>query len=253
MVWHAWGSRDSEPLLMLHGGGGSWTHWLRNVEAMAAAGYHVLVPDMPGFGESAKPHGVSDASSMPVPLEAGLTQIIGDQRCAVAAFSFGGIAAGQYINAHPGRVRHLVIAGTPLLGTTFNRLDLKPWRHSASESERLEAHRHNLGSLMLHGPEARSEFALALHAENVERDRMFRRHQRTADSQTVVSILQGVSFPVDVIFGEEDNLYRGHLDTLRTALQTVPKFGSLWLVPGAGHWVQFERAAEFNDLLKAAL
>jgi hypothetical protein len=34
-VWHSWG--DGEPLVLLHGGSGSWTHWLRNVQALAGA------------------------------------------------------------------------------------------------------------------------------------------------------------------------------------------------------------------------
>ncbi|MCD6078130.1 MAG: alpha/beta hydrolase fold protein, partial [Ramlibacter sp.] len=52
VVWHAWGA--GAPLVLLHGGSGSWTHWIRNVEALAVAGRRVLVPDLPGFGDSAR-------------------------------------------------------------------------------------------------------------------------------------------------------------------------------------------------------
>ena len=45
VVWHTWGT--GEPLVLLHGGSGSWTHWIRNVEALAAAGRRVVVPDLP--------------------------------------------------------------------------------------------------------------------------------------------------------------------------------------------------------------
>ena len=47
LVWHAWGDDGDQPLVLLHGGSGSWTHWIRNVEAFAAAGRRVLVPDLP--------------------------------------------------------------------------------------------------------------------------------------------------------------------------------------------------------------
>ena len=36
MVWHRWGeelgqaARDQPPVVLLHGGSGSWTHWVRN-------------------------------------------------------------------------------------------------------------------------------------------------------------------------------------------------------------------------------
>lgn len=53
LVWYSWG--QGRPLLLLHGGSGSWTHWIRNVETLAAAGYQVIAPDLPGSGDSALP------------------------------------------------------------------------------------------------------------------------------------------------------------------------------------------------------
>src|SRR6202012_2762510 len=50
MVWRRWGNGPA--LVLLHGGYGSWTHWLRNVENLASR-YSVLACDLPGLGESA--------------------------------------------------------------------------------------------------------------------------------------------------------------------------------------------------------
>ena len=33
MVWHKWGA--GPPVLLFHGGYGSWTHWIRTVPALA--------------------------------------------------------------------------------------------------------------------------------------------------------------------------------------------------------------------------
>ncbi|MEG2631610.1 MAG: alpha/beta hydrolase, partial [Comamonas sp.] len=42
MVWHVWGEgAGGLPLVLLHGGSGSWTHWVRNIEALVAAGREV--------------------------------------------------------------------------------------------------------------------------------------------------------------------------------------------------------------------
>ena len=49
--WREWGPQDGIPLVALHGGHGSWLHWLGNVDAFANK-YRVLLPDMPGFGDS---------------------------------------------------------------------------------------------------------------------------------------------------------------------------------------------------------
>ena len=42
MVWHCWG--EGKPIVLLHGGSGSWTHWLRNIEPLAARGRRVFRP-----------------------------------------------------------------------------------------------------------------------------------------------------------------------------------------------------------------
>ena len=76
LVWHFWG--EGQPVVLLHGGSGSWTHWVRNIEPLVASGRQVLVPDMPGFGESALWPAGMDASALPEPIEAGLRALAGD-------------------------------------------------------------------------------------------------------------------------------------------------------------------------------
>ena len=52
MVWRVWGS--GEPLVLFHGGSGSWTHWIRNIPELSRH-YELWVPDIPGLGDSAMP------------------------------------------------------------------------------------------------------------------------------------------------------------------------------------------------------
>ena len=52
MVWRQWG--EGPALVLLHGGYGSWTHWLKNIEALARR-YRVIAADLPGLGDSAMP------------------------------------------------------------------------------------------------------------------------------------------------------------------------------------------------------
>jgi pimeloyl-ACP methyl ester carboxylesterase len=81
MVWHTWGQAtrrpELAPLVLLHGGSGSWMHWLRNIPALVDSGRWVLVPDLPGFGDSAVPAGGSDADALPEPMEQGLNMLVG--------------------------------------------------------------------------------------------------------------------------------------------------------------------------------
>ena len=52
MVWRTWGS--GEPVVLLHGGSGSWTHWIKTIPELAEQ-YEVWAPDLPGLGDSAMP------------------------------------------------------------------------------------------------------------------------------------------------------------------------------------------------------
>ena len=45
-VWHVWGASDGPAVVLLHGGSGSWTHWVRNIAPLRDAGWRVLVPDL---------------------------------------------------------------------------------------------------------------------------------------------------------------------------------------------------------------
>jgi len=55
------------------------------------------------------------------------------------------------------------------------------------------------------------------------------------------------------IYGEQDALYRGRMDEVRARLQTARDFRGMTVVPGAGHWVQYERPEAFNAALLAVL
>ena len=49
VCWRIWGK--GQPIIFLHGGYGSWRHWIKQVTYLSKD-YQILVPDMPGFGES---------------------------------------------------------------------------------------------------------------------------------------------------------------------------------------------------------
>jgi pimeloyl-ACP methyl ester carboxylesterase len=51
-------TESGRPLILLHGFMGAGSHWLEQtkVDALAEQGYRVVLPDLRGHGESAKPH-----------------------------------------------------------------------------------------------------------------------------------------------------------------------------------------------------
>ncbi len=259
VVWHVWGSGDASqaspqraPVVLLHGGSGSWMHWLKNIPALLAAGHWVLVPDLPGFGDSSAPVSGMDADVLPEPVEAGLAQLLGPLACDLVGFSFGGMVAGFMAQRFPARVKRLVLVGAPGMGIDpVQPVQLRGWRHLDDPLARNAVHRSNLAALMLHREAAITELAVRVQSANVVRDRMVRRSLARTD--VLARSLQAVHCPVHAIYGLEDVLYRGRADALQSALRQAPDFKGLRWIADAGHWVQFEQPAVFDEALHSAL
>ena len=262
IVWHHWPALGADgaplaemlpipaqpPVVLFHGGSGSWTHWLRNIAPLQAAGRDVWAVDLPGFGDSG--HCGGDADALVEPLAQSMTQL-GLHGVDLVGFSFGGMTAGLLLAAHPTLARQLVLVGAPGLGLTVRRLRLLGWRHLPIPEAQNAAHRHNLAELMLRAPALIDAHLLALHAANVARDRMPRR--RLSDTDILARTLPTLRHPVHAIYGAHDVLYADIQTPLAQALAVAPDFRGLHFIPNAGHWVQFECPQAFDAVLLAAL
>ena len=249
LVWHIWGEQGADPalppLVLFHGGSGSWTHWLRNLLPMAASGRRVLVPDLPGFGDSALPINGVDVDSVPEPLETGLALLLGDTACDVIGFSFGGMTAGLLAHRFPARVLRLILVGAPGFGIQpLVPFKLKGWRHLPSADQQLAAHHHNLQALMLHDPAAITPLVCKMQAANAVRDRMPGR--RLSRTDILARALPEIHSPLYLLYGEYDPFYQGQVALYDTALRAAPHFRALREIHASGHWAQFEQHEAFN-------
>lgn len=253
LVWHTWGAAERPSLVLLHGGSGSWTHWVRNIAALRDAGWRVLVPDLPGFGDSDLPPGCTDVLPLPEHLHAGLQQLAPQGPVQIVGFSFGGMTGALWLAAYPQDAQALVLVGAPGMGLTVpERTPLKGWRHLPNASQQDAVHRHNLMALMLAREDSLDALALAVHRANVLRDRMPRR--RLSSTPIVIEALPNITARISAIYGEHDALYRHRLPEVRDALSRhAPHWGQWHTVAGSGHWVLYEAAEAFNRALLQAL
>lgn len=248
MVWRMWGPPHGRPVLLLHGGSGSWNHWVRNIRALALAGRRVLVPDLPGFGDSAAPARGGDADVLPPILERGARELLGDTAVDVVGFSFGGLCAGLWAAGYPARIEHLVFSGAPsLCSEPPPPLDLRAWASTPQGPARDAIHRHNLMQLMLARVGSADELAIALHGANLARDRM--RGRRISRTDILRRLLPAYDCQLSGLYGADDVLYRHRRKALAEALALAPKFHSLTWIKGAGHWAGFEAHESFDEAL----
>ncbi len=132
MVWRSWGS--GAPLVLLHGGYGSWTHWIRNVLPLSRH-FTVIAPDLPGLGESATPPEPWTAAGLAAIVVAGLDIVL--PRAAaphLAGFSFGGVIGGNVAAQLGDRLSGFTVVGSNGLGLTRSPTELRRVPPGAGES-----------------------------------------------------------------------------------------------------------------------
>jgi len=250
MVWRCWGS--GPPLVLLHGGYGSWTHWIRNVLPLARQ-FRVIAPDLPGLGESATPPEPWTAQGLAAIIAEGLDIVLARGRTAsgvtphLAGFSFGGVIGGNVAAQLGDRVRGFTVVGSNGLGLERSPTPLKRVPPGADEAEEFATHRHNLNQLMIADPDKIDELALYLQKTNHARARM--RSRRFSRSGALVEALPRVTARLDGIWGERDATAYPHLDERARILRSFQPTARFAVVPGAGHWVQYEAADRFNALI----
>jgi 2-hydroxy-6-oxonona-2,4-dienedioate hydrolase len=245
MVWHLWG--DGPPLALLHGGYGSWTHWIRNLIPLSRA-FTVAAPDLPGLGESATPPEPHTAEGLARIVVEGLDILFrGQDGLHIAGFSFGGVLGGHVAAQLGNRVRAFTIVGSNGLGLVRQPTALQRLSGDAAEADALAVARHNLAALMIADPGKIDELAVYIQAQNAPRGRVKSRRFSRAD--TLARALPLIKARIDGIWGERDATAYPHLDDRARALRNIQPDARFEVIPGAGHWVQYEAADRFNALL----
>ena len=240
--WHRFGS--GPPLVLLHGGNGSWLHWVRNIDALAQR-HQLWLPDLPGCGESDELAAPASLERLVAALRHNIDSLIGAGRVIdLAAFSFGSVLASNLAAARGG-VGRLALLGPTGHGFARSPLALKNWRALAPGPAQTEAHRHNLSHLMLHERSAIDALALAIHRRASEQTRL--RSKPISLTDATRRALDRLRIPVLLAWGEHDPTAPA-AGAQQTLAQGHPNRRGV-RIAGAGHWIQYERAGEINPLL----
>jgi pimeloyl-ACP methyl ester carboxylesterase len=249
VMWREWGppGRGTErPLVLFHGGSGSWRHWVRNIGRLSAD-RRLLCPDLPGLGLSAMPPDGSNPAPIAAAMRTGLAAVLGgDAPYDLAGFSFGALVAGHVAAAAGPELRSLTLVGAASLGLQRPRTDLVKVRDKEGEA-RVAAHRHNLAALMFADPARIDPLALLVQEQNT-REARFRSRGFAASTMLRDAVARSAA-PVALVYGERDAIAWPEVEARFAALRAVRPDAWTGMLPGAGHWVAYEAAPAFDAML----
>lgn len=244
MAWHVWG--EGEPLVLLHGGSGSWRHWVRNIGPLSRDRM-LVCPDTPGLGESAMPPEAGTPAPVAAVIREGIARVLGPgRRYDLCGFSYGALLSGHVAAQAGEELRSVTLVGAGALGPKRQVTELTKVRSLEGEA-RIAAHRHNLAALMFADPRNIDALALAVQEWNTRHARFVSRG--FAGTTGLRDAIARARCPVALIYGERDAIAWPEVELRFQALRAVQPEAWTGVIPGAGHWVAYEAAESFNAML----
>ncbi|WP_339651328.1 alpha/beta hydrolase [Halopseudomonas pelagia] len=247
------------PLLMLHGGGAGasgLSNYSRNIQRLSEH-FRVLVVDMPGYGKSTKGIDQSDPFGDLAVTMLGLLDALGIAQAHVIGNSLGGACALRMALEAPHRVSAMVLMGPGGINTTRS-LPTKGLKALLSYYNGEGPTREKLTQFI--------QDYLVYDGSQVPDDLIEARYQASIDPEVIASPplrapkgipnfgkldftrddrLNQCTVPTLVLWGTADKVNR---PSGGVTLQKRMANCDLYLFSKTGHWVQWERADEFNSV-----
>jgi 2-hydroxy-6-oxonona-2,4-dienedioate hydrolase len=240
-------------LVLLHGGRGSWNHWIRNLAPLSQH-FSLYAVDLPGFGAS-----LSVPRHLPydeyVALLAGAVRRMTDgQPFLLAGFSFGGetaaMLAAHHLAAQVQRLSLLAPAGwgNDAANGRENRQSL---RADATAAERRAIFRHNLSANQIADPAKVTEDTVDLLEYNIAHT--VYSSPRAGSLPVLLDALRRIRCPLQVMMGSGDVLQQPSVEWRLAQIRAAAPQVRAEVLEGAGHWSQYEAPELYNARLLAFL
>ena len=245
------------PLLLVHGFTGAADDFAWHLDTFAAAGWHVVAPDLPGHGAS-HPAGFSFGFDEYAAAVLAVADDLGWERFALLGHSMGGVVVQHVARSAADRLDALVLMDTSpdRIGVDAGLVELACEVVSTEGMAALLAAQKALGSPFESdaGRRLREERAGWEDAQDAKLLRcspeMYVTMARALTSApTRTTDLAGLTVPTLVVVGEHDALLRAPSEELAS---TIPG-ARLVVIPGAGHSPQVEAPDAWFDAVAGFL
>jgi pimeloyl-ACP methyl ester carboxylesterase len=271
------------PLLLVHGYPETKRIWWRNIGPLAAAGHEVIAPDLRGFGDSdLSADDVYDLAAWSRDLYLLVHDVLGHERCGVVCGDLGGAIAVDLVHRYPGFVDKLVYFNTvpPFVFDDFVAAGIDVASIRALGDGPTADYRHLQGvtpdalAAELDSPAKRRRYIGGMYGHRLwaspgtfsaaDTDFMtepFATEERMRAGWACYQLMHGrpvseppildrkVDVPTLILYGMDDSVIGP--DFLHTCEVAFTDRAGPVVVPGAGHFLQWERADLLNPLVTA--
>lgn len=241
-------------LVLLHGSGpgaSGWSNYNRNAEVLALH-FRVIIPDLPGFGQSDMKPVDAKTPGWWADVTRGLLDVLGVAKAHFVGNSMGGMVTLKLALETPERVDRMILmgpgGGSPVFSTwpTPGILSIV----TAYEGEGVTA------------AKVKAFISICLFDQSVITDALVEQRLAAAMDPRIVAqppMRPGPGGPPEdlwrdvrltrlphetlILWGREDRVLP--LDTGMTLLKQIPR-AQLHVIPQCGHWVMWEQAELFN-------
>ncbi len=247
---------EGPPLVLLHGSGpgaSGWSNYNRNVDALSAR-FRLIVPDLPGFGQSAMKPVDAKTPGWWSDIIRGLLDVLGIPKAHFVGNSMGGMITLKLALETPERIGQMLLMG-PGGGTPMTSVWPSPGIMTligAYEGEGITA------------AKVRAFISASLYDQSAITDELVEQRLQSALDPRIVAqppMRPGPGGPPEdlwrdtrltrlphetlIVWGREDRVLP--LDNGFVLFKQIPR-AQLHVIPQCGHWVMWEQAAEFNRI-----
>ncbi|VUD59348.1 4,5:9,10-diseco-3-hydroxy-5,9, 17-trioxoandrosta-1(10),2-diene-4-oate hydrolase [Thalassocella blandensis] len=233
------------PLIFLHGAGAGAVTWYPSIGEFAQH-FHVLVPDIVGYGESDKPVAPYDRAYFSLWLK-DFMLAVGAPKAHIVGGSQGGAIALQFALDYPDMVDKLVLVASGALGarTSLSAFLGMLWLNCFPSALANRFY----SRFILHHPDRRdlnhAQYSVAVIKSQGGKN-AFRYGRGAAVSAMPEDALRQIANQTLIVWGENDRLFS--VMHGEVAADVLPN-AKLICIPNAGHLPQIDQPEVFNDTL----
>ena len=243
---------SGKPVIMLHGSGpgvSGLANWQHNIPTLAQR-FHVLAPDIVGFGATERPDGIVYSLRTWTDHVWAFLDAHDIQRTAIVGNSLGGRIALQMATDRPDRITKMALMGAPGVGMTLTDglAALRSYEPSHVAMRDLLRNYFAVDPAMITDELVEIRYAASIATGAYEAYRAMFFDPRHAGSELGITEdeVRAITTPALLIHGREDKVVPVQVSV--TMLGLLPN-ADLHVFSACGHWTQIERADEFSALI----